>query len=261
MTLLPAPDFTHSHMMTRKLTVIAFRGLLGLFLFACNSATAQLPNSFSVKQVQEFTNRGDYTALVELIDSEEASWKAAPKLSYFRDMSAIGEILTGSTNPKIFWLGRKAQWDALFKTTPDEYGVPHEFYFWKGSVLLSNVENITPYEDSLSPEMFALVRHDTFLMLSEYARQLHATITPGYRNKVTGAMSESADRQHYMQNAIDNQVQIQARSALSLLATDHVDYLIEAYSHHPRDDEELKTLLDILNVQGADRVKVMRGTP
>ena len=35
---------------------------------------------------------------------------------------------------------------------------------------------------------------------------------------------------------------------------------MDAYSHDPRDDNELKELLEILNVQGADREAVMRNT-
>ena len=48
--------------------------------------------------------------------------------------------------------------------------------------------------------------------------------------------------------------------AISRLTTDQDYYLMGAYSHDPRDDKELKALLDLLNIQGEDRDKVMRNT-
>jgi len=71
-------------------------------------------------------------------------------------------------------------------------------------------------------------------------------------------MNNLAERQRFKQNAVDNQVQAQASAAISLLATSHINYLINAYSHKPADDQELKLLVDILNVQGADRDRVIR---
>jgi hypothetical protein len=146
----------------------------------------------------------------------------------------------------------------LLKPTPREYGAPRQFYLWRNTIFFLGAEDITPYVDSLRPEMFAQVRHDTFLMLSEYARQLHLTIIPDYNQKFFGAMNDFAERQRLMQIEIDNQIQAQARAALSRLATDHLYYLVNAYKHEPRDDDELKTLLDIMNVQGADREHVLR---
>ena len=43
-------------------------------------------------------------------------------------------------------------------------------------------------------------------------------------------MNDAAQRKRLIQNAIDNQIQEEARAALSALATDHVNYLIAAYS-------------------------------
>lgn len=237
----------------------AFRWIFALFLLGTYSAYGQIPNLVLAKQVEVLVNHGDHSGIVKLIDSEESAWKTAPSISYFQNMFSIGDVLTDGTTSDIYWLGRKVLWKMLFKPTPNEYLAPQEFYLWRYSIFFSDAEKITPYVDNLSPEMFAAVRHDTFLMLSEYVRQLHATIIPGYRDKYTGGVE---GRQRFMQNAIDNEVQRQAKKALSLLAISNgnIYYLIDAYSHDPRDDNELKALLDILNVQGADRARIMRDT-
>ena len=207
--------------------------------------------------MQALANQGDSSGIARLIEAEETLWKKAPSITYFQNMFAIGDVLIGGTNPNMYWLGRKVLWNMLSKPAPNEDFAPQEYYMYRIELFFSDAEDITTYVNNLSPDMFASVRHDTFLMLAEYARQLHATIVPGYRDKYTGGF---ADRHRFMQNAIDNQVQSQAKKALSLLATDHTNYLIEAYSHDPRNDQELETLLDILNVQGADRETVMRNT-
>jgi len=243
--------------MTYKCTLRALGGGLGFLFFAFISLHGQNSNPVAAKQVQELMHKNDYTTLVALVDSTEASWKKAPSIEYFHDMYFIGDILIGGTTQEIYWLGRKALWNMLLKPTPNEYLSPQQFYQWKYTMFFEGAETITPYVDSLSPEMFASIRHDTFLMLSEYARQLHSTIIAGYRDKYTGG---AAERNRFMQNAIDNEVQRTARRALSSLPTDHIQYLIDAYSHAPKDDAELKALLDILNVQGVDREKVMRDT-
>ena len=240
--------------MTYKQTFNAFWGSLALFLLAASSAWTQNLNPVSAKQVQELANHADYSEIDKLIDSHEVIWQKAPNIAYFQNMFAIGEILLGGTTEQSYWLGRKVIWKMLLKPTPNDYIAPQQFYLWRHTMFFLGAEGITPYVESLSPEMFAPVRHDTFLMLSEYARQLHATIIPGYRDKYTGGMAE---RHRFMQNAIDNEVQRNARIAISTLPTDHLNYLINAYSHDPRDDEELKQLFDILNIQSADRKRVI----
>ncbi len=85
----------------------------------------------------------------------------------YRDMFAIGDILTGGTTPQSYWLGRKALWRMLCKSVPSEYGAAQQLYYWKYALLDLGAEAITPYVDNLNPEMFASVRHDTFLMLQD----------------------------------------------------------------------------------------------
>jgi hypothetical protein len=232
-----------------------------LVILGTVSLHAQSPNLGLAKQAQELVNRGEYDQLVELVDSRDALWQKSPSMAYFGDMFSLGEVLMGRTTDRIYWLGRKVIWKMLFKPIPNEYLAPRKFYLSRYQMFSEGVEDISAYVDNLSPGKFAAVRHDTFLMLWEYAKQLHQVYDPNYRQKWPGAMNDAAERKKLIQNEIDNEIQYETRSALSSLATDHVDYLIEAYSHDPRDDEELKMLLDILNVQGAYRAKVVRGTP
>jgi hypothetical protein len=249
-------------MMIFKNTFRLFLNVLFLLLLITGSLHGQNTGPALERQVHEFVNDGDYASLDRLIDSEEALWKKEPSVAYYRDMFAIGGILTGGTTAQSYWLGRKVLWKMLFKSVPSEYGAAQDVYVWKDSLLSLSAEAITPYVNNLSPEMFAVARHDTFLMLQEYARQLHAAIIPGYRDKYSAPMNDWAGRQRFKQNAVDNQIQVQAGKALVTLATSiaHIQYLIDAYSHDPRDDDELKALLDILNVKGADREKVIRDT-
>lgn len=246
--------------MIYKNTFRLFLNVIVLLLFLTGSLHGQNTGPALEKQVRELMNDGDYASFNRLIDSEEALWKKEPSVAYYRDMFAIGDILTGGTTPQSYWLGRKALWRMLCKSVPSEYGAAQQVYYWKYALLDLGAEAITPYVDNLNPEMFASVRHDTFLMLQEYARQLHATIIPEYHQKYSGAMNDGAERERFKQNAVDNQIQLQARKALSALTTDHIQYLIDAYSHDPRDDDELRKVLDILDVQGADRERVMRDT-
>ena len=107
--------------------------------------------------------------------------------------------------------------------------------------------------------MYAAIRHDMFLMFAQYARQANAVIIPGFHNKFPGATNSAEyamNKEPYRQNRVDDLVQAMVREELGWLQ-DQTRYLIEAYSTEPRNDEELKQLLDILNIQGADRKKVM----
>src|SRR5271163_3938534 len=72
------------------------------------------------KQVIQLMNHGDYAASVKLVESQETLLKTAPSLTYFRNMTAIGDGLTGSTNAQVYWLGRKIIWKVLLKPAPNE---------------------------------------------------------------------------------------------------------------------------------------------
>lgn len=257
-----ANDNSHIHTMKHKHTFKSIWAILVLVFLAAGSACAQVANPVSPKQVQELANQGDYAGLVKLIDAQEAGWQKTPSIGYFQDMWSIADVLTGGTTAQVYWLGRKAIWKMLLKPTPNEHLAPRQFYLWRHTMFFLGAEAITPYVNNLSPEMFAAVRHDTFLMLSEYARQLHATIIPGYRNKFAGAMNDAAERKRLMQIEIDNEVQSEARAASVSLSDDTVSeqYLIDAYSHDSRDPEELKQLFDILNIRDPEREQVMRAT-
>ena len=250
-------DNAHTNMIAKH-PIKCFSNIFIIYLITI--ACAHASNPALVKRVRELSRQDDRANLIKLVDAEEVLWKQAPSMTYFRDMLSVGDVLIGGTSPQIYWLGRVALWNMLLKPVPNEDGAPQRFYENRYEMFVSDAEDITPYVDKLSPDMFESVRHDTFLMLAEYARQMHASIIAGYRDKYSGAANDLAAREHFMQNRIDNQIQAQVRKAISLLAEDHVDYLIEAYSHEPANEQELKELLDILNVQGADREKVLRDT-
>jgi hypothetical protein len=175
-------------------------------------------------------------------------------------MFSIGDLVIGGSNAKIYWLGRKVIWQMLLKPTPNEFGAAKNVYFLKQILLSEGAEAITPYVVGLSDEEFVAIRHDTFLMLAEYGRQLQEAIIPGYSDKYTAPMNDPVGREHFKQNAIDNQVQQQALNARCSLATFDTEYLAVAYSHRPANPQELKQLLDILNVQGSDRDRLIRST-
>jgi hypothetical protein len=245
--------------MKYKSALKLFLRILSVFFLATTSGYAQMPNLAMAKQVQAMENARDYSGIEKLIGSEESVWKTAPKIAYFQNMFSIADVLTDGTTPNMYWLGRRVLWQMLSKSAPNEYLSASKFYLWRYSMLFSDAEKITPYVENLSPEMFSAVRHDTFLMLSEYVRQLHSTIIPGYHDKYTGGVEGMSE---HMQSAIDNELQRQSKIAISLLgiSNENIYYLIDAYSHDPRNDDELKALLGILNVQDADRAKVMQDT-
>ena len=250
-----------THIMTHKLRFKAFLSILALFWLATVAVHGQASNPDMAKQVHELANRGDYDSLVKLIDAQEALWQKAASMAYFRDMFTIADVLTGERNAQSYWLGRKVLWEMLLKTRPPiEYGAAQQFYVWKLNLFFLEAEDITPYVVGLSDDDFALIRRDTFLMLVEYARQLQETIIPGYRDKYSAPMNDSVGKQRFKQNAVDNEVQQGALFARSDLATRHINYLTVAYSHRPANPQELKQLLDILNVQGADRDRLIHAT-
>jgi hypothetical protein len=253
--MLPDPYFPTNYWQLMKIIRILFKWFCfaAIFAFAPISLLGQAGTVDLQKQVSELSAKGDYSAIVTLIDQQESDWRARPSTSYFSNMFSIATVVIGETNAEIYWLGRKAIWKALLKPAPNLYGAAQRVRSMKEAMLFAEAENITPLE-SLSPEMFTAVRHDTFLMLSEYARQARAAFLPGYHNKpVNGA-------DPHTQNAIDNGIQAHARYAIEWLAQDQDNYLIDAYSHAPKDDEELKQLLDILNIRGAERDRIMRDT-
>ena len=224
-----------------------FTGLAIVFTFASVVVLGQSGVPDLHKQVSDLSAQGNYAELAKLIDQQENLWKTAPGMDYFSNMSVFADFLTDAKDTQIYWLGRKVIWNVLLKPAPNTYGAPEAVYLEKRELLRVGAETTTFYVDSSSPKMFALIRHDTFLMLSEYARQAHAIIIPGFRRKPV-LMSNP-----HTQDAIDIEAQTQAGYVLDWLSTGQDDYLIEAYSREPRDDQELKALLDILNIQGGDR--------
>jgi hypothetical protein len=240
----------------RQITPPLFLAIQLLLATCANAANMDL-----AKQVEQLRNQGDIKVLGNLINAEEARWQSAPNLAYFENMQSIGETLIDGTTNESYWLGRQVLWKSLLKASPNEYLAPKQFYLSRYVLFSQGAENITPFVDKLDSEQFASVRHDTFLMLIEYARQLHASIISGYVQKFPGAANDPpAKKKKLIQNEIDNEIQYEARRALSLLATDHLQYLMAAYSRAPRDDQELKALLDALNVQGKDRAEVWQDT-
>jgi hypothetical protein len=256
--MLPITAENQIYTMKARRTLKTFGIIFSFFVVSAIFTHGQANSDFA-KMAQGLVSHGDYDALGKLIDSQETEWDNQRYMAYFQNTSVIADILARGTTQRMYWMGRKLMWKMLLKPVPNESHILTEFYISKQEMFLLAAENTASIE-SLSPEMYAPIRHDTFLMLSEYARQLHATIIPGYHPKFSGAMNDAAERKRLIQNAIDNQIQQEAGFALSSLATDHINYLINAYSHEPRDDSELKTLLDILNVKNVDREKVMQDT-
>ena len=237
--------------------------LVAPFSLASFSVQGQLANDALKNQVGEFADQGSYDAVVKIVEAEENQWKAGPSIDYFRDMSSIGQMLLSKRDARFYWLGRKVVWKILLKPTPNDRFAVNLVTSWKDDLLFS-AEDIN--NAKRNPEMYAAIRHDTFLMFAEYARQANATIIPGYQNKFPGATFSGfpapanwpydMNKEPYKQNRIDNLVQTAARNTLEQLK-EQTRYLIEAYSTEPRNDEELRQLLDILNIQGANRKRVM----
>ena len=171
------------------------------------------------KKVNDLSARGDYASIVKLIDQQEREWVASPSVGYFSNMFSIATLIAnGETNARIYWLGRKAMWSLLLKPTPNLYGAAQSVRSVKEAMFFLEAED-TAHIENLSPAMYAPIRHDTFLMLSEYARQVHTTIIPGFHNKFVLGTNP------HTQNAIDNQVQAEARYALRWLAQNQLSYL------------------------------------
>lgn len=227
-----------------------------VFAFAAVSAKGQVPNEALAKQVNQFAASGDYASIGKLVDAHESAWKTAPSTAYFNEMGTIAFVLLEQSHDQMYWLGRKVLWDVLTKPAPREVFAARSVYTEKEDLLRVGAEGFGRYEFNASPEMFASIRHDTFLMLSEYARLLHAEMIPGYKKKPRGAMND--DIRPFLQNIIDNEVQEQDRKEIQFLAEDQTRFLILFYRRKPRDDQELKELLDILNIQGATRDAILK---
>ena len=230
--------------------------VLGFLLYAMLIAgvvvSSRAQNDAALKQeVQKLVAQDDSKGVEELIGKEETFGSDSEVLPNLNNLASIGFVLVDSTNAKLYWLGRRAFWDVILKPAPNVYLAARLVYPLKRGVLTAGAENEVPYMANVSSDMYAAIRHDTFLMLAEYAQQIHATVIPGYQDQPT--WTQDPDRQR----RIDNEVQAEARSAKNWLAKDQNYYLIDAYSTPPRNDQELKELLDILNVQGADREKIM----
>ena len=241
--------------MIMKSSNVVLRLLLYLMLLLGAFVSSRGQDDAALKQeVQKLVVQGDSKAVEELIAKEETFGSSSGALPSVRNLASIGFVLTDSTNAKMYWLGRRAFWHVILMPSPNVYLAARTVYSEKRDVLTVGAESVMPYWGDASADMYEAIRHDTFLMLAEYARQIHATVIPGYQDQPT--WTQDPDRQR----RIDNEVQAEARSAKNWLAKDQNYYLIDVYSTPPRNDEELKELLDILNVQGADREKVLHDT-
>jgi len=242
--------------------VRSFAYSLALVLLVTPVARAENISTELGSQAENFANQGNFFKIVELIDAEETSWKSSPSISYFENMEQIclALMMTGSSNDQRYWLFRKAAWDALLKSAPlakdalDIWRVDN----LKERLLFAATDAI-PYVVQASPDMYVTIRHDSALMLIEYARQIYAQLVPGYRYKPVAAANDPVGRKRLRQNEIDNAIQDEMRMASHRLASRRYVYdLTMAYSHPPRDDWELKQVLDALNIQGANRETIIR---
>lgn len=238
-----------------KVTIVSFALCWCVIWFTAprGFAVAQVANDQLEKRVAQFADQGNNAAIASLIDAQETVWKTS-QTEYFHNVYAIARALFPRSNAQEYWLGRKAIWNLLLKPVPNELDAARHVSEWKRAVI--NDAEAKVYHH-INDEMFVSLRHDTFLMMSEYARQLRATIIPNYRDKWQGAMNDSAEKKRLVQNRIDNQVQFEARMALRLLAEDGEEYITQAYKHPPRDDEELTQLLDNLAIQGVHRERII----
>lgn len=232
------------------------------FFFQVQRADAQYSDPDLQKRLEKLTGDKNYPEIANLITSEEASWKANPSISYFQHMWLIGEALISSTNSNSYWLGRSAVWNVLLKPAPNNVGDTRQTAELK-RMGLTDAQAITSYVDGLNPNEFAAARHDTFLMLATYAQQLRKDLIPNYHPKFPGATN---DPKHdpmelpYRQNRIDNETQDEIKNALRWLSEGQEYYLTEAYSHDPRNDDELKSIFEILDIKKPDRDKVWQNT-
>ena len=223
-----------------------------IVIFGQCFAYGQYGDTALENQVDQLAKRGDYVAVLNLIETQKNLAETKLNVYYFLTIGDIADTLTGELDSRFYWLGRQLVWQVLLKPTPNEMNVAQVVRLCKETLLFEAAENMGPYEFNASPEMFASIRHDTFLMLAEYARQVHATIVLGYQDKSVSL----AERDK--QNRIDNQVQAHAREAARWLRENQENYLIVAYSHEPRNDGELKALLDILDIQGGARDRIIQ---
>ena len=227
-------------------------------------------------QVGQFADQGDLASVRNLIDTEETRWNGTPDLLYFEHMNVIGFALRdGATADQRYWLFRKVAWATLLKA-PLNGSFDLKRALRAKEELIQAVESTTPYVSQANPDMYASIRHDTALILMEYARQVRALYTPNYKPKpvqakngpLPGPPSMSGTTptpkkpgvtvEELSRNRAENYDQDALRSAYAGLASDHLWYLVQAYGRQPRDNEELKGVLDALNIQGVDRETILR---
>lgn len=216
-------------------------------------------------QVFELANQGDFRAIEKIIDAQENQWKSSPNISYFDNIKAISLalVMTGTSNDRRYWLFRTVAWDALLKPAPPVPASMDSSELWRSDNCKEDIifaaKGAIPYVVQASPDMYVSIRHDTALMLIEYARQIHAQLIPNYHNKPVAAGNDPDGGPRLRQNAIDNSVQNELQSASHRLASRKYVYdLITAYSHPPRDDEELKEVIDALGIHGTDLQEIIR---
>jgi hypothetical protein len=211
----------------------------------------------------ELAKKKDFSDITEMINTLEQNWKVAPSASYFADMEQIANGLRAApADAKRFWLCRATVWKILLKPFPptDDVSDIYNVQEWKQDQI-TIARMAARWDPGVSPEMNVAARHDTALMFLEYSRQIHAQLIPNYHGKSYAPAFDSQGRRVASQTEIDNAIQDRLQSAVHGLPNRHmVYYLIEAYSHEPRDPSELKELLDALGIQDGDRESILRAT-
>jgi hypothetical protein len=187
-------------------------------------------------------------------------------------MAGIEFALLGQKSDEFYWLGRAYLWKVLFKPTPDQQGAAQQEFGLK-SDLLRDVEATGGYILNARPDMVVAARHDTCLLLEDYARQINSQLIPNYHSKPVGGhysgftfpgdptpapVPPDVIRQ-LKQNAVDNEVQEALRRArIDLTQGYNLDNIVEPYRYFPRDNAELIDLLNTLDVQGFRRDYAIR---
>ena len=240
------------------------RAILLILLSSVGARCAQESNGTPeelAKKTAKYADRSDYSSIEQLIDTQESGWGASPGTSYFDNMLQIGSAL--AQNPKQsderYWIFRKVVWKTLLKSYPPvKDSTEFERVDHAKAQLLFDAVNVVPYVVAANPDMFASIRHDTAMMLMEYARQIRSLIVPGYKEKPV-PMNNIAERRRLFQNEIDNALQREMQAALGRLSSRFYLYsIIYAYKQPPRNDEEMFELMNALNIQGSDRAMVLR---
>jgi hypothetical protein len=212
-------------------------------------------------KVQTLLKANDYQSIKAIIDAEEADYLEHPTSAHVDRMITVGYALAHEdVKSPGYWQFRGIAWKLLLEPLPPmtEPGEPHHVFAQKESILREAMR--TTFVDMLSgsKEIDPDTRHDAAMLLLSYVNWISGQIVSANMYKpVAPFNAPEKDQEITKSNLVFNNTQDELRNARAVLQRAFGTYLEYGYHATPHNADEIREVLDAVNIQGDLRAQIL----